>query len=322
MNTNEPNINDEILVKYLLGEATQEEQHNILQWLKKEENHTYFDHFKLIWDTSKKLAKNSSVDEEAAWQRFKQRKDTIAATQARPSTIPLTQKPWLRAAALILLLAGALTYIILEQQPVTIASHDQVLIQTLPDGSVITLNKNAALSYPKEFGRADRRVVLKGEAFFNITPNKKKPFIITANETNVKVVGTSFNVKITTEKTEVVVETGIVEVAKSRYAIRVQPNERATVFKDREQPLKQKNPDLLYNYYRTKEFVCNGTPLYKLVEVLNEAYNVEIVIENEQIKNLALTTTFKNESLNDILQVISATFNIKVEKSGKQILLK
>jgi ferric-dicitrate binding protein FerR (iron transport regulator) len=85
---------------------------------------------------------------------------------------------------------------------------------------------------------------------------------------------------------------------------------------------KDKVADKLYNYYRSKEFVCDDTPLWKLVEVLNAAYDANIIIGNDELRNLKLNTTFNNESLDKILEVISLTFGIKVSKEGDRIILK
>ena len=92
--------------------------------------------------------------------------------------------------------------------------------------------------------------------------------------------------------------------------------------KDKENPVKQQVTDELYNYYRTKEFVCNNTPLWRLADVLGEAYGVHIIITDERLRSLPLTTVFKNESLDNILLVISETFNIKVEREGNTIYFK
>ena len=83
----------------------------------------------------------------------------------------------------------------------------------------------------------------------------------------------------------------------------------------------EQNTDELYNYYRTKEFVCNRTPLYKLTNVLSEAYDVQIVIVEENIKQMPLTTVFHNEPIDNILDVICATFNLRFTKNGNEIKL-
>ena len=78
----------------------------------------------------------------------------------------------------------------------------------------------------------------------------------------------------------------------------------------------------LYNYYRTKEFVCDETPLWKLVQVLNVAYDAKIIIGRKELNDKKITTIFYNESLEKILEVIHLTFDITViKKEDGQIIL-
>jgi ferric-dicitrate binding protein FerR (iron transport regulator) len=320
-------MTDDLLVKYLLGEATTEEQALVTDWIEASAaNRKHFEHFELIWSKSKQLATQSTVDESAAWERFKQRIETPATHTAKTIELPRPSFAWSRAASILLVVAvgSLLTWFLANREPnlITLQSGNQVLIDTLPDGSVITLNKESTLSYPAEFDGDTRSIALNGEAFFNVTPDKDKPFIITVNDVTVKVVGTSFNVKNTDEKTEVIVETGIVAVKKKENEVSVNPNEKAIVLKSAEAPIKENNDDALYNYYRTKEFVCNATPLWRLVDVLNDAYGVNIVISNPRLKNLELTTTFRNEPIENILAVVGETLNIHVERKGVDFILK
>lgn len=164
--------------------------------------------------------------------------------------------------------------------------------------------------------------MLTGEAFFDVAPNKQKPFEIIADDVKIHVVGTSFNVKSSKDQTEVIVETGIVSVGIDGKTVRVLPKQKVIVRKRSTTLEIQKSMDSLYSYYRTKAFVCNNTPLYQLVDALNNAYDAKITITNNSIRNLRLTTTFKEMSLNDILKVITETFNIQIEQRDGEIILK
>jgi ferric-dicitrate binding protein FerR (iron transport regulator) len=231
----------------------------------------------------------------------------------------------MRIAASIIIIAGIgiLGYWLLNPpvKQISRVTMQDVLRDTLPDGSLVTLNKESVISYPSNFKGETRQVVLKGEAFFNVTPDKEKPFVILASGTRISVVGTSFNVKNIHGNIEVVVETGIVTVTKEGKTVQIKANEKVTVNAKDTVMTEEKVTDKLYKYYRTKEFVCDNTPLWKLVEVINEAYHSQIIIGNPALRNMTLTTTFHNESLDQVLDVIGITFNIKVVKQGNTIIL-
>jgi len=313
---------DDLLVKYLLHEATAEETDIVKAWLvATAENQAYFNQFREIWERSKALAVTSTADENAAWQLFQNRIHATPAVVKR-----LTNFGWMRVAALVVIIAsaGLLAYFGLYEKPVqllTTQAINVVRIDTLPDGSVVTLNKNSSITYLEKFENDVRSVALKGEAFFNVMPNKKQPFIIQVNDVMIKVIGTSFNVRNENGSTEVIVATGGVQVQRGSKTVTLRPNEKTTVQPQDSVLVKTPEPTHLYNYYQSNEFVCDNTPLWKLVAVLNKAYNAHIVIGREELRDLPLTTTFPNESLDQILQVISLTFNIKVQRTSTAIIL-
>lgn len=322
-----PNI-DELLVKSMLDEASIAEQIEIKQWLLDDEDHLrYYEHFEVIWNESKRLASVSTVDEHAAWERFKVR---AMATAPEAEVVPLHPKPLfriLRMVAMVLMTAGVgwLSYLVstrgTSHDMITVSSGMHTLTDTLPDGSVVTLNKKSSISYPQVFDGKTRPVQLTGEAFFDVQPDKAKPFLISVHDVTVKVVGTSFNVKDNAEKTEVIVETGVVEVAQANRKVRIKPHEEAIVVKGTSELRKAVTEDEFHNYYRTRRLFCNGTPLWRLVEILNEAYDADIVIGNERLRYMPINTTFDQNSLENILDVVGETLSLKVEHRGKRIVL-
>jgi len=287
----------------------------VKQWLTDDANLGYFNQLKKIWNDSRHLALTSTVDENTAWQKFQQK--------IHPAVVRRTGFGWMRVAASVIIIVGLglLAYWISgdRTKEMTVVAQKTVLNDTLPDGSVVTVNKGSSIFYPSKFKGDTRKVSLKGEAFFNVTPNKNKPFIISVNDVQITVVGTSFNVKTSNGKTEVVVETGLVKVTRAGKTVELRANEE-TLIEEKDSVLtKEKVSDQLYKYYRTKEFVCDDTPLWKLVEVINEAYNSHVVIDNPALKNMSITTTFNNESLDQVLNVVSLTLNIKIVKEGDTI---
>jgi ferric-dicitrate binding protein FerR (iron transport regulator) len=295
-------------------------------------NKKQYEDFKTIWDESKRLAAVSTMDENAAWARFKNRveggREKVKGEGKREGVVRrMRLVSWLKIAALFILVAGAVLLgyqVFTESKIVELAVVSKALpvVDTLPDGSVVTLNKNSSLAYPSKFKGETRTIALKGEAFFNVTPNKEQPFIINVNDVQVKVVGTSFNIRSEAGVTEVIVETGVVQVTRNGKTVELRPAEKLKLGGVDSVAAKENVEDKLYNYYRTKEFVCDDTPLWKLVEVLNEAYDATIVIENPAIRSEKLDVTFENESLSRILEIVSETLRITVSKEGDRIILK
>lgn len=328
MNTDLHDINDELLVKFLLGEASPAESISISQWITASaDNEKYFNDFKLIWDNSLELAANSTVDENAAWQRFQQMV-TESEESAKAPVVSIKKKnQWLRVAAIIfVIVTGAVSYFVWQANKsatqINVASNNATLNETLPDGSLVTMNKQTKISYADNFKGKTRNIKLQGEAFFQVANDKNKPFIVNVNDVTITVLGTSFNVKNTNGVTEVIVESGLVRVEHAGKRVELKPNERTTISSSDTALQKEATTDKLYNYYSSRQFVCDNTPLWKLVEKLNEAYGVNITIENPSLKSLPITTTFNDESLDNVLKIISQTLDIKVERNGDNIILK
>jgi len=367
---------DDLLVKVMLGESTEEELRFVGDWIAASPaNAHYFADFERIWEESRKLAIRSTVDEEVAWVDFKERVSGAGraevgrretghggnrtGAQDRGAPMEKTREDaadlrstgqvgglfrsrkgapavrrigmgwhysWMRVAAIFLVVvAGGWFYYTYSYKPglfLSVNSGTQVLMDTLPEGSVVTLNKESSIRYKRAWTGNARSVDMEGEVFFNITPDKNKPFKVNANGATITVLGTSFNVSTKTGITEVIVETGMVEISKNGHAVRVGAHEKAVIGKDDPIPVKENNTDALYNYYRTNAFECNGTPLWRLVEKLNDVYKVHIVIDNNRLRDLPLTTTFFNVSLDQILDVVAKTFAITIERNGQEIILK
>ncbi|MNQ27488.1 fec operon regulator FecR [compost metagenome] len=320
------NMNDDLLVKYLVGETDADENAAVENWLKADEkNLNYYNDFKKIWEDSLLIvAKNKTINEDAAWKRLQNR---IHEKEVRVITPKKSSGYWLRIAASILLIStlGWLSYSYFENKSANTLIHiyasNTTLNDTLPDGTTVTLNKKSSLSYTSTFKGSTRPVTLKGEAFFSVSPDKTKPFIITINDVTVQVVGTSFNVKNKNGKTTVDVETGIVKVSKNKDQVELRYGEKVIIADQKSELLKSISKGRLYNYYRNKELVCDETPLQELVVALNEIYNANIIIKNPSLKEKPLTTVFKDQSLDQVLEVIQETFRIEIERKNNQILL-
>jgi transmembrane sensor len=317
---------DELIAKYLLQEATAMEIAQVDDWVAaSDDNKKAFAHYKFLWEESKKIAATNTADENAAWQKFKNKLDV---PKQETKVVSMPKYRWMSAAAAVLVLVVGGWFLRNSfkdsdtNSPLIVATQKNVLIDTLPDNSIVTLNKNSSIEYDAKFTTGNQRnIKLKGEAFFSVTPNKEKPFIIKVNDVEVKVVGTSFNIKTINGQTEVIVKTGIVQVTRNGKTVQLTPHEKILTTTDNNTLAKETTKDKLFNYYETKEFVCEETPLWRLVEVLNEAYDADIVIGRKELRNLSITTTFANEPLDAVLQIIATTFQLQIINKEGQIIL-
>lgn len=311
-----------LLAKYFSNEASTTEEQEVYAWIESSEDHLrYFEGYMRVWDNAK-LMPQLDTDENKAWNRFKEGYIQKPVKHIQPIRKPV----WLRAAAVIIaLVAGAwLTFTLFPRNPATVSVHlaakGLTQIDTLPDRSVVTLNKHAILSYTESPDLNQRTVTLQGEAFFDVAPDKKKPFVIMAGTATIKVVGTSFNVKTSGDITEVIVNSGTVQVSRGEETVELTAGEKIAVGLEALEKTVQQ--DMLYHYYVTKTFICDNTPLWKLVEKLNEAYGVNIVIENKDLSNMPISVTFNEESLDTILAVLRDTLMISIVKQEDTITIK
>ena len=198
---------------------------------------------------------------------------------------------------------------------------------TLPDGSMVSLNTDTKIKYPKIFAGNTREVSIEGEAFFQVKPNKEKPFIIHAGSAQIKVLGTSFNVNAypAAKLVEVIVETGKVQVsaqtAESKELI-LMPGDKGTLVYSGNSLLKSTNADPNFLAWKTRNLIFKATSLAEVIVSLEKVYKVNIRLADPRLNELLLTAQFNDYSLDFILKVIENTLKIETQKINGQYILK
>jgi len=194
----------------------------------------------------------------------------------------------------------------------------------LHDNSKVYLNKNSTLEYPESFdNESERRVILKGEAFFDVERNEHLPFIITADETEVEVLGTSFNVRSREEENqiEVFVNTGKVQFGKGAQAVILTPNEIGIYDKVTETISKREkahNNDLAWH---SKNLVFHETKFIEVEKTLFKLFGYQLKVENANIYNCVITSTIEFETIDDVLLILEATMDTNFEIKENKILV-
>ncbi|MDQ0641260.1 transmembrane sensor [Pedobacter sp. W3I1] len=314
-------MTDELLIKVLLKESTEEENEKVEKWLKvTEANKKHFSQLETIWQVSNTLKNENKRDEEQAWTSFKVRRaEKLQSDNVKPLN---AGKVWLRIAAVLFIAVGGwIAYSLYGPGKYTeLTATYEVRTETLPDGSALTLNKHTKISYAANF-KTNRKLKLEqGDVFFDVAKDKIHPFVIDIEKISVEVVGTSFNIKHIKKDTEINVETGIVKVRQANDEIKLYKGEKLHIDGNTRKLVKEQSTDQLYNYYRSNLFQANNIALSKLVITLNEAYGSNITLD-EKIKGLTINTTLKMGSINQNLEIICQTLNLQLSRNGNTILL-
>ncbi|HAM09355.1 MAG: hypothetical protein A2X05_19020 [Bacteroidetes bacterium GWE2_41_25] len=192
------------------------------------------------------------------------------------------------------------------------------LLVELSDGSRIFLNRNSELIYRNDFGRTSRNVRLKGEAFFDISADASKPFIIDAGDAMVKVIGTSFNV-ITSNaasEVEVFVKTGKVVLSgnDNSQSIELDPGYIGKISSGKTE--KTVNNDDNYLSWNTGLLVYNGQTLDVVFKDLRRVYNMDIVADDITILENRWTSPIDNQNQETIIRLICVSFNLSYTQDG------
>ena len=321
-------ITDDLLIGYLLNEVSAEQARLVDGWRGlNTDNERHFEQFRLIWESSKNFKADANIDALASLQKVKQR--AAEAKAQHNKVVPIGRRyQWLKIAVAVVFMIGFawIWFSKFNNPELRFESMARVKIDTLSDGSIVTLNKNSRLDHREKFTAEQRLVKLvNGEAFFNVAHNKAKPFIITAGAASIKVVGTSFNVKNKNGTVEIIVETGLVQVTNSfnKVMMVLKPGEMALLNAQTGSFMKLPNRDNLYKYYRSNDVVFKNIPLARLVAVLNEAYGANIVIARKELNNMEIAGSLNVEdNLDSNITAIALTLKITVEKKQGKIILK
>ena len=315
-------MKSELLIKFLLEECTEKEIEQVANWIKySDKNKKQFLAFKTIWDESRALKIKNPRNEELAWEKFKLKTEVLTNYQKRSHISPML-KIWQQiAAVLTICILGFWGYNQFYKHKYTeIVSLNKVSSETLPDGTILTLNKNAKISYMTNFKHNRKLKMEIGEVFFEVKKDSEHPFMIDIDKVSVEVLGTSFNIKKHQDFTQINVETGVVKVSLSGNDVTLFKGEQLIIKNGANQLLKEKYTDQLYNYYRTKLFKTNNIKLAELVITLNQAYGSNISLD-ERSKELTISTTLKMDSLEENIQIICETLNLSSSGNGNNILL-
>ncbi|MCD6062139.1 MAG: hypothetical protein K0R82_50 [Flavipsychrobacter sp.] len=291
------------IAKGISGEANEAELKQLKEWLSADpQNQAEYEQLKTAWRQSDVALTMPAFNADDAWEKISGK---LQLDQPGKRSIIFT--PWVRyslAAAAVLLIGVFLIGRFQDDATITIAAADKNMDIQLPDNSHVLLRKGSSLSYPKAFSGQVRKVELEGEAFFEVTRNEQKPFIIDAQSATVRVLGTSFDVKCSKERATVVVKTGKVQMSDSKKSSSVilTPGEKGILMGGRLVEQAARIDNMLYWQTGTLRYV--ETPLTEIIDELSQVKDTLVVLDPnmpEEQKRQLINITFSGQSLEAIL---------------------
>ncbi|MEN8119286.1 MAG: FecR domain-containing protein [Bacteroidota bacterium] len=324
MKDNKKNIEEYLLIRYFEENCTNEEKSVVENWLNDDDqNRVYFNKLKGIWEKSQQAKKYSEIDIESSLKNVKSRINVDKQSKSKNRTLWLFAK----VAAVVVLFLGI--YAIIDQYGLFTNENNYVLVETnndkkeilLPDGTIVFLNGHSKIEYPEEFNGSTRKLKFEGEAYFQVEPDKSKPFIIETKNAITRVLGTAFNLRaIPGDGVEnVVVTHGKVQFTpmfNENKAVKLAIGEKATIDLEHADIIKEVNSDKNFLAWKTGVLVFENTPMFQAVVILSEHYNVEFKIDNENLSKLTINAEYDNLSIDDLIEILMITLNVEIEKEN------
>lgn len=311
--------NDTLIIKYLTGSASFEEQAVLLKWLEESEtNRGYFRSMKDAYDSGRLKYEQKNSHVQSQWDMFRK---NISVNRPADKRL-LNRFAWMRYVAVLILgilLVYWIRYIVEEKSECPVV---QTCIETgvgdkskttLPDGTVVWLNACSSLRYGDFSGKSERTVYLKGEAYFEVKTDKQRPFSVCTERLTYRVTGTSFNVYAFEEEetNSVALLEGGVTVESGKWVYALSPGEVFTYDKNAGTFTVEKRDVEHLSSWRRGEFVFDKMTFGELIHRLERLYHVKFVCDNLEVQQTAFGGTLKDyDSLETVMNVLKTSLRI------------
>ena len=318
----------ELLDRFMSGKTSPEEEQTLLAWFSdpdhKEEIMAFY---KSRWEESS----GKKLPPKLQGQMFCEINKRIRQEE---KTLEIKKKPhtlwkWLSYAAVALICIGlgiGSHWYNMRQVPppdpldyVVLADNGHSASEDNPEGTKVWLNSQTKIKYKSDYGVKERSVSLSGEAYFEVSKDTLRRFLVNAGDMEVEALGTAFNVKAYEEDDEVVTTLfeGSVRTAVGKEFVILSQDESA-VFNKSSHILSVNHPtNASYaRLWRTNELAFSGESLEEIAVLLNRMYNVEVRFLSNKIKGYSFSGVIRNNSLDNVFEIISLTAPITYVSVG------
>ena len=285
-----------------------------------------------IWFSAVDEQQLGRFDKDAAFARFQER---VAAAQTFK---PKRNLRWLSYAAAVALMVAVSYFSFKGGQNNVESAFGDIVVEapqgsrtqmTLPDGTKVWLNAGSKISYTQGYSLVNRLVMLVGEGYFEVAHNEQLPFHVSSKDLQVSVLGTKFNFRDYSTDAEAIVSLAEGKVALNdlshpgKETVYLTPNQRAVMDKQTGKISVEDYTASNAIQWTNGNLIFDGEPLIDIVKDLERSYNVEITISDKKLLTLRFYGNFvrQEQSLNEVLDALSATGKIHYKAEGKDITL-
>lgn len=326
------NLNEEIINKYLTGQCSEEELIEVNTWMKEsEENACQLFRMEEIYHLGKF---DQYANEQRIHRAEKQLYKKLDEEKSKQRKATLNMQRWMKYAAMIaviLVIGGGAGYWLYQngndqQMMVAVANEGIVKEVILPDGTKVWLNNSATLKYPREFSEKERNVYLDGEAYFEVTKNRHKPFTVQSDAMRVRVLGTTFNFKCdkNCRITEATLIEGEIEVKgnKEEGQIILAPGQRAELNKNNGRlTVKQVNAKL-DAVWHDNLIPFQQADIFTISKALERFYDVKIILSPDIQADKTYSGVLKRKSnIESVLKSLQNSIPIDYKIVGNNIFI-
>ncbi|MBL7965567.1 MAG: FecR domain-containing protein [Prolixibacteraceae bacterium] len=318
----------EVYAKVLSKECTQDEIKDLFDRLELDlEEKARFEKLQKLWNSNSSELYSS----EQIWQLTS---DKLGFGKKITSQ-KLKFRPWLRyvAAAIFVFSIALNSYFLIDRQTNRTndiieysAKNGEIKKIELPDGSSVWLNSESTLILQEQFDGKSRDVFLIGEAYFKVSKNPEKPFLVNTSEVVVKVLGTSFSVR--NYKNDPDVSTSLVEGSvqllnkdNPSNSVILKPSEEALFSKSNGELTVRKQQNSLIAPWREGRVRFHDHDLLTITNQLERKFDCEFVFLDVAAESLRFTGDFENESIDEILLLLNKAHTFKYKKSGHRYII-
>ena len=311
---------DQLILKSLSGTATTDEQQLLTSWTEQSaENKKMLEDYRQVWE----LSGSKPLPDFDSMAELKKLETKLDQGDKKTRVLsPYRSLAFKVAASITLLIVWSFLFyqVVFKTETIVKESGAEKIQFTLPHGSVVWLNEKSKVTYVSDFNN-ERHIELSGEAFFEVTHNPDKPFVIQADKSEVKVLGTSFNVRAyeNESQNEVYVVTGKVSLAdNSEQNIVLSPGEEGIL--DKQNGVLSRSAETNPNHiaWKSKQLIFKKTSLTEVAETLEKYFQISITVKNPDLKKCRFTSSFNNPTLEEVIEAISIALNLNIVHQNKK----